>query len=296
MHASRKAVEQIRRNFKILPLRLKLGRNNFPVEYDLKDRFVQPKLYVAFNDELAGKLAPLIFDHPKGYGSKPVPPEIMAYRLVVDPENRQASALFEVYWKKQDCDWRNLNKDHDHDYEQIQVHFNIDTGEVKRVVISSTGPKMFAGHGVEVYAKDAKHSAYEIDYRTSSKKFFPWGGKNGRPWRTQVRQIPLDRLVFDEMRPKIFVLNCYHVFTGVRINYSMKEHAQLFPQLVRLDAKMLDKWYYRYKPAKTRFGHDISDPFREPYVMYHPPPKNLLSRIAYGLLRLLGNLKEKLFG
>lgn len=266
-----------------------MGQRDYSVEYDLRDNFVQSKLYVAFNDELAGELTPLIFDHPKGYGSKPFPPDIIAYRLILDPVNFQTIALFEVYWKRQDCSWRELNKDHDHDYEQIQVHFNFNTGKVNKVVISSIGPIECGGHGVEVYIKDSGFRTYGINYRTSPRTFFPWGGKEGKPNRTLIREIPLNRLIFEGMKPKVLVLNCYHVFTGMKRKSLAKGRSQLFPQLIRLDAEILNRWYYRN--AKNRFGHDISNPFKKPYVLYYPPPESILSRLVYGLLWILGKLK-----
>ncbi len=142
---------------------------------------------VAFSTRLAEDFAPIILD-PRGYGAKPSPPKFIAYRLIIVPEKRKLCILYEVYWSRQDCTWRKLNKDHNHDYEQIQIHFDIATG------------------------------------------------------------------------------------------------------LRKLDRKLLEKWYYQH--FRDRFGHDISNPFKEPYILYYPPPEDRLSRLTYSLLYAYVSVKR----
>ena len=69
----------------------------------------------------------------------------MAYRILVDLKAQRLCVLYEVYWRRQDCSWREFNKDHDHDYEQIQLHFNLKTGKKEKVIISSVGPQRMQG-------------------------------------------------------------------------------------------------------------------------------------------------------
>ncbi len=152
----------------------------------------------------------------KAYGSNPYPPDIIAYKFLVDSKKQRLCALYEVYWKRQDCSWKELNKDHDHDYEQIQVQLDLRTGKRDQIVISSVGPVEFAGHGIEVYTNVIEATVYDVEYTTSPKKFFPWGGDFGQKNVTQIRNIPISQLFFEEKRPSVIVVNCYHAFTGVK--------------------------------------------------------------------------------
>ena len=268
---------------------LEIEGKKYRLEVDTRDRYVAPDLMAAFCFELAADYKPLIFD-PGDHGSKPFPPELLAYRLVIDQERQRLCILYEVYWKRQDCSWRELNKDHDHDYEQIQVHFNLKTGKKERIVVSSVGPVENAGHGVEVFSQVSKAKVRTVLYTTSSKKFFPWGADSGQENATQVREIPIEKLVFENGNPIVLVINCYHAFVGLKRKLPHEKRKELKPRLERLDGKLLDKWYYRH--AKNRFGHDVSKPLDEPHAMYYPPPEDWLSRLVYGFLWLFSALKR----
>jgi len=261
-----------------------IERKKYKLEYDPQDPFVTPSLAVAYCSQLARDFMPVLLD-PHGHGSKPFPPEFVAYRLVIDSKRQRLCILYELYWRRQDCTWKELNKDHDHDYEQIQLHFNMKTGDKEKIVVSSVGPAKCAGHGVEVYSHISKAKVREVEYNTSPRGPFPWGGDNGQKWITQVREIPIGQLVFENERPVVLVVNCYRAFAGYKKNLSIEERNELYPKLERLDRSLLKRWYYRH--AKNRFGHDISKPFDEPYVMYYPPPEDFKSRLVYGLLWLL---------
>jgi len=253
----------------------------YELEFDPHDHYVVPDFAVAFCDSLAEEFVPVLFD-PKGYGDLPYPPDFIAYRLVVDSKGQRMCAIYEVYWRRQDCTWKELNKDHDHDYEQIQVHFNLKTGKREKIIVSSVGPVEFAGHGVEIYSTILNATFRNTSYSTSPKKWFPWGGEFGQNNITQIREIPVDHLIFEEKRPAVLVVNCYHAFTGLKKELAPEEKIELKPKLERLDLKLLNVWYYRN--AKNRYGHDISNPFKEPYILYYPPPEDWTSRIAYSLL------------
>ena len=271
---------------------LEIEGKKYELEFDAQDPYVAPNLKTAFCHQLAEDFMPIFYD-PKGYGSKPFPPDFVAYRLVVDLDGQRLCVLYEVYWRRQDCSWRELNKDHDHDYEQIQVHFRLVTGEKERVVVSSVGPVENAGHGIEVYSHILETTVKTVEYTTSPKRVFPWGGDLGQKNTTQIREIPIERLFFETGRPVVLVLNCYHAFSGLKRQLQPEERKELKLTLERLDRKLLDRWYYRH--AKNKFGHDVSKPFEEPYVLYFPPPEDLLSRFAYGFLWLIYSLK-RIFG
>lgn len=270
---------------------MEIEGKEYEIQFDPQDPFVASDLAVAYCSRLAEDFVPVLLD-PRGHGSKPQPPELIGYRLIVDPRKQQLCILYEVYWRRQDCTWKELNKDHAHDYEQIQVHFNMKTGEKEKVVVSSVGPVEYAGHGVEVYSHIAKAEVRDIEYTTSPKGSFPWGGDNGQVSVTQLREIPIERLCFQDGRPGVLVLNCYHAFAGQKRELPIEERIELNPRLARLDRRLLKRWYYRH--AKNRFGHDISKPFKEPYVMYYPPPEDWISRLVYGFLWLFASLKRVL--
>jgi hypothetical protein len=261
----------------------------YKVEFDDKDKYVDKDLKVAFCDALASDFMPILYD-PRGYGSAPFPPEIIAYRLIADLNKQILCLLYEVYWERQDCSWKELNKDHDHDYEQLQIHFNLAKGEVEKVVVSSTGPIENGGHGVEIYSDVSTPKVRSIVYLTSSDETFPWGGKKGQINASQIRDIPLEHLLFENGRPSVVVLNCYHVFAGLKRQLSSKEKTILTPKLKKLDRKLLDKWYYLH--TENRFGHDISNPFKQPHILYYPPPEDWFSKLAYGFLWIFSYLKS----
>ena len=268
---------------------LEIEGKEYQLEVETQDSYVTPDVAVAFCSELAADYRPLFFD-PRDHGSNPFPPELLAYRLIIDQKRQSLCILYEVYWKRQDCSWRELNKDHDHDYEQIQVHFNLKTGKKEKIVVSSVGPVENAGHGVEIYSRVSEAKVKTVLYTTSAKEFFPWGGDSGQENATQVREIPIEKLVSENGKPAVLVLNCYHAFTGLKRRLLPEERKELKPKLERLDDKLLDQWYYRH--AKNRFGHDISKPFEEPHIMYYPPPEDWLSRLVYGFLWLFSALKR----
>ena len=268
-----------------------LEGKHYEIEFDPQDSYVVDDLKVAFCDQLGEDFAPMLFD-PKGHGSSPFPPDFIAYRLVVDLEGQRLCILYEVYWRRQDCSWRELNKDHDHDYEQIQIHFSLKTGEKEKVIVSSVGPVENAGHGVEVYSSVPKAIVKTVVYTTSAKKSFPWGGDFGKTNATQIREIPIENLFSEDGKPAVLILNCYHAFTGLKRSLLPEDGKELRPRLEKLDRKLLDQWYYRH--VKNRFGHDVSKPFEEPYVMYYPPPEDWLSRFVYSYLWVVNSLKRVL--
>jgi hypothetical protein len=267
---------------------VEIDGTTYELEYGHKDPYITPNLKVAYCDQLATDYAPILYD-PKGYGSTPFTPDILAYRLLTDFNEEKLCVLYEVYWRRQDCSWKELNKDHDHDYEQIQIQFDLKTGK-KRFIISSVGPIECAGHGIELYTDAPTANFRNIEYITSPKPFFPWGGNVGQKNLTQIRTIPVNNLFLSGKRPEIIILNCYHAFVGVKRPLTTEEEIELKPKLERLNQKILDIWYYRH--SKNRYGHDISKPFEDPFIMYYPPPEDELSRFVYGTLWIFFTIRR----
>ncbi|MFX1566500.1 MAG: hypothetical protein ACFFCH_10960 [Promethearchaeota archaeon] len=275
-------------------MQVTIGKNQYHLQVDKSDYFVINPYEVAFCDGLAKTYMPLILDS-SGHGSSPSPPEFIAYRILIDTTKPRLCILYEVYWKRQDCTWRELNKDHDHDYEAIQLHFNLETGAIEKIAIAAGGPIEYAGHGVELYTPTTKAESRSSQGLTSPKNAFPWGQY---AIEIQILEQPMSNLAFQNQRPVILIVNCYHVFTGLKVwhlSESQEEimHALEIP-LKRLDLALLEHWYYRN--VNNRFGHDLSNPFTEPYLKYYPPPEDLKSRIAYGFLWIYHTLKRLILG
>jgi hypothetical protein len=244
----------------------------YTLSLDTSDPFVSPQYVVAFCDDLASRYRPIILD-PQGYGRFPVPPDFMAYRIVFDEERHRLCIIYEIYWRRQDCTWHKFNKDHNHDYEQIQIHFNLSTGKLNRVVVASDGPPLYGGHGVEIYS-------------------YPWGR---HPYEIWVINQPLDNLLFRKRRPVVRITTCFHVFTGIvrdRLpeDFPVSALDVLFPHeleipLRRLTQRILWKWYYQH--FENRFGHDLSHPFNPPHILYIPSPTSIKPRLLYTFLGIL---------
>ena len=227
----------------------------YELEFDSKDPFIRDGLEVAYSESLAHDFMPILLD-PQKFGSTPFPPDFLAYRLIVDRRRKKLCVLYEVYWRRQECSWQDLYKCHDHDYEQIQVHFNLQTGKKEKIVISSVGPVINAGHGVEIFSYIPKAKVKTVEYLTSIKKFFPWGGNCGEKNQTQVREIPIEKLFFEQKRPVVLILNCYHAFVGLKRQILAENQNKLDNKLERLDKTLLDRWYYRH--STNKFAHDLS--------------------------------------
>lgn len=277
-----------------------IEEQQFFLEFDKRDPFVSPSYDVVYCDELAKRYKPIILD-PKGHGRVPVPPEFIAYRCVHDNNTQRLCLIYEVYWKQQDCQWRQFNKDHDHDYEQIQIHFDLNKGTLTRVVIASAGPPRYGGHGIEVYRHLKRVRSGAIRLKTASFESFPWGRHNYEIW---VLQQPIYNLVFIEKRPVIRVSNCFHVFTGIKWNQWQTHRRktdtdnplrqELSIPLCRLDRRILWQWYYQHRT--NQFGHDLSDPFTPPHILYYPSPKQFLLRFSFTLVGFITAILRALTG
>ncbi len=263
----------------------------YVLEFDKRDPFVSPVHNVAFCDLLAIRYKPVILD-PAGYGQHPTPPEFMAYRMVHDNDNKRLCILYEVYWTRQDCWWRELNKDHVHDYEQIQIHFGLKQGNLERVVLASAGPSTYGGHGVEIYRNTQKVRSGTIRSKTSGFEAFPWGSHNYEIWALEQ---PLTNLLFWNKKPVVRITNCFHVFTGIKpsrvqVHQSKSKHDAIFRNelqipLCRLERRLLWKWYYQHR--ENKFAHDLSDPFKPPHILYRPSPSDFRFLFLYTFLGII---------
>jgi hypothetical protein len=252
------------------------------------DPYISNGYIVCFCDKIALEFQPVIYD-PFNWGCIPFPPEYMAYRGIYDKINQTLCILYELYWLRQDCTWREMNKDHDHDYEQFQVHLNLEKEVVDKVIVSSVGPAESAFHGVEVYHHTEITTHSQEGFVTSTTNKFPWGGIFGKKRHTFVRSIPIKKLEFQGNRPVTVVLNCYHAFTGSKGTRNLSDSPKLNPKLRKLDEKLLHEWYWVNK--KNRYGRDVSNPLQFPHVMYSPPPEKWFPNLCYDILWKLYSLR-----
>lgn len=284
----------------VVAMKVLIEGHSYFLEFDKRDPFVSPAYDVAYCDELAKRYKPIVLD-PQGHGKTPVPPDYMAYRLVHDNGNQRLCVIYEIYWRRQDCQWRQLNKDHDHDYEQIQIHFDLREGILTRVVVASAGPPQYGGHGVEIYRHVKQVRAGAIRRKTASFESFPWGRHNYETWALDQ---PIYNLVFIEKRPVVRVINCFHVFTGIKWNQwkalNRKDEGnpllnyELSMPLCRLDRRRLWQWYYQHQT--NQFGHDLSNPFAPPHILYYPSPKEYLLRFSFTLVGFITAIIRALTG
>jgi len=142
---------------------------------------------------------------------------------------------------------------------------------------------------VEVYLQTEGVRAGVVTYVTSPKEHFPWGGSHGRKRYAQMIGVPIEMLALKKGRPVVLIATCYHAFTGKKTWLPTVEKTELRPRLRKLDRNLLLTWYLRH--MGNRFGHDVSQPFNEPYVMYYPPPEDWRSRVVYSLLWILNRLR-----
>ena len=270
----------------------------YKLSLDPFDPFVSPQYTVAFCDELAARYRPIILD-PQGYGRIPVSPDFMAYRLVYDEGQKRLCIIYEIYWRRQDCTWREFNKDHNHDYEQIQIHFDLSTGAMNHVVLASDGPPIYGGHGVEIYSRRNDVWSGEMRSYTASVNSYPWGRHLYEIW---VVEQPLHNLLFRRRRPVVRITTCFHVFTGIvrdRLppDFPVMALDVLFPHeleipLCRLTRQILWKWYYQH--MENRFGHDLSHPFNPPHILYVPSPSAIIPRLLYTFLGIVATVRRAL--
>ena len=92
----------------VLALVLIEGKD-YALEFEEDGTFVADGLSVAYCEELARDYLPIIYD-PRGYGSNPKPPELIAYRLVVDKNRQRLCVIYEVYWKSRIALGKNATK------------------------------------------------------------------------------------------------------------------------------------------------------------------------------------------
>jgi hypothetical protein len=228
---------------------------------DFYSKYLDPGTLVTFDDELAGKFQPLIFD-PYGYGKDPAP-EGVFYRILNKGDEKVIQ--YYVYWEKQDCKGEVLGELYSHDYDYEPVFIFTRGDEVFRVVLAGEGKPAQAGHRTDIYeVRDRRLRDYtdNVPYTTGPKTQYPFGENRSRD-EVIVRSI--SKLAFEGKRLKICLAACYHVYDALDPN--MVRGPVLVSPLRRLDDSVLDEWY-----NEEHFGHDVSNPWVKPYIRYHPPP------------------------
>ena len=78
---------------------MSVGNEECELEYQPYDSFIANGLEVAFCDKLPRTWA--IKLDPKDYVVTPFPPDLTAYRLIVNPTTQKIRILYEVYWVRQ---------------------------------------------------------------------------------------------------------------------------------------------------------------------------------------------------
>ena len=76
-------------------------------------------------------------------------------------------------------------------------------------------------------------------------------------------------LQFKGLHPLFGIRACSNVFSGAR--YDLQ--GDIFnPPLKRLTDRIFTQWYFKHYNHEDDmpFGHDVADPFKFPYIKYHP--------------------------
>lgn len=252
---------------------------------EAKSKYLVKWLDLYFCDDLASQRVPLIFD-PNGYGSKPVKPKGIYYRTVRFKNRNSLCFQYFVYWPKQKCGGI---RDHIHDYEPIFIFYKISSKHPYMVANNGVGGNVSL-HRIEIHAdkygyRDKKD--HPGNFQTSPSPYYPFGDSEGQKIKQFYKRYPLmSSLYFKDNHPLFAVCMCYHVFGGQEkysglLQTKYIEDNPLELKLRRLDDKVLDKWYLKHHKSKNEepFGHDVSNPFKFPYIRYFDPKNHPLIKL-----------------
>ncbi len=228
------------------------------------NKFVSPHNNAAFCDELAQDFVPCILENKADSGSQFQPTDEVYYIIQTSPKGRLC-LLYEYLWPQIDADLRFGY------YKQIQVHFDLKKNILEKVVMSSGGSLKEQHHDVLVFLPISSSKKHEKeDFELSAA--FPY--KEELLPQITIIERPIFELKFDNVSPVVttpsYAASFFPLATGSNNNMSDYEKRTSF-DLQRLDEKTLHRLYFENKSQVL--GHDISDPFVEPHIMFVIPGK-----------------------
>jgi hypothetical protein len=213
-------------------------------------------------------------------------PEALYYRILQSRKDEFCIQYF-YYWEYQNC----MMISHGHDYEPIYIYLKSDNPTPHLIVNAGLARPDCHFHKNEVRPLSGKkdNDTRHITVNLSPYPSYPFGQEGNVIYRGCLKTYPLDTgedLLFEQNgnRPLFGIRACSNVFSGAEGDL----HGPRFKlPLRKLTDRVLDKWYFHHYKNRDDmpFGHDISDPFRSPYIKFHKPSKEEVETV---LLRKRG--------
>lgn len=252
-------------------MQLILG-NSLKLELEqIESRFSLPELETYICDEMAKLYQPII--HGGKYSFPP--PEGMYYRILFNNLLKEYCVQYYLYWLDQNCLGIMPIADHKYDYEPILIFLK--PPNLFPVGIVNAGYSKYLGISCRFHKTEIRRMEYtkrdenerEFQYLTSPSPYYPFGGSEGRPFKTCVKKYPLSgSIYFEETKPLFALTACSHVFSGAEASINGD---RIKVDLRRLTDTIAEEWYGHFGIDEEPFGHDISNPFAFPYIKYYNP-------------------------
>lgn len=252
---------------------LTIGKANIFQISKTESIFKVPSLDLFFLDEVAKLYQPVIYGGQHTHSS----PEGIYYRILYNNTFREYCIQYYVYWLEQNCGGDLPFGDHRYDYEPIFVYLK--PPRQYPVGVVNGGYSKVWGLSCRLHRNEIRRREYTIRdstesqlvYKTSPEPYYPFGGSEGRATKSCVKRYPLaGAIYFDELRPLVGIVSCFNAFSGAEKDL----YGPIFSvPLKRLTDDILVEWYYKhhYKDNEEPFGHDVSNPFDNPYIKYLNP-------------------------
>jgi hypothetical protein len=236
-----------------------------------KSKYALPKYSLSYSETLAKSYEPLVYSHECLSG----PPEAVYYRILAKETTRELCIQYFLFWRYQHC----YMASHKYDYEPIFVFLKDKEAKPFLIVNAGLGGVKCGFHKNEIRPKGGKRDWLDVHFKVklSPKEYYPFGKNGNVTYKGCSKKYPLNTgrdLQFKGQRPFFGIRACSNVFSGARYDLQGK----IFnPPLKRLTDRILTQWYFKHYNHEDDmpFGHDVADPFRYPYIKYHPAKSDL---------------------
>lgn len=225
---------------------------------------------IYFSEKIANLYKPILY--PNVFNDAP---EGLYYRIVGNNLGDYCIQFF-YYWKVQNCTLPIMS--HVYDYEAIFVYLKESDAKPNKIVNGGLGGPECEFHKNEIRIRQGKSEEIEhhITGQLSEAPYYPFADKDSREITICVKNYSLygEDLQFENMHPKFAIAECSHVYSGAS---ELLQGKPFDPPLRELDDEILDEWYFEHFKAQNEmpFGHDVADPFTEPYIKYRNARKYL---------------------
>ncbi|MFB5601213.1 MAG: hypothetical protein ACE5SW_13415 [Nitrososphaeraceae archaeon] len=254
---------------------------------DSESRYLFDSLKLYYSDDFANMYRPIIYSGLEYIheNDPTINPEGMYYRIVSDQLKGEYCIQYFIYWLEQNCtEFLNISN-HRYDYEPIYVY--IKPPNLIPVGVVNAGKSQILSFRCRFHKTEIRRVEYtnrdRVEYpylfTSSPEPFFPFGGQNGRVGRNCIKTYPLAGSIYlDQLRPLFGINSCFHSFSGSESSLIGKPFN--IP-LRKLTDEILTTWFFNHYKNEDEepFGHDVSNPFRFPFIQYIDP-KPYLKRLC----------------